>query len=256
MSEETASGPFSVPDIDPLYPAGPYEYQPFTAFLADYPLDPAAAADLVPDPLEAGADPRCILAFFAYPSVEGIGSYEEFMVGIPVTYDERPLFYSPYFVLNSDAALALGREVWGIPKTYGDVTLETGTGGATASVRRNGDVLASASMEQGTPTDDHPFAYPRFENVFRKRIPAASADAPPAVDRLVIGVTSDVTVTEATTAPARLTLESDPVRALEPRDAAVDADGAIEATGYVLEASWTLERAADAVLYTYDERDA
>lgn len=239
---------YSVPQHAPLYPAGPYEYPPFTALVFEYPLASDAAADLVPEPLEAGADPRCVLAVFEYRDVEGFGTYDECMVGIPVSHGGRPLFYSPYFVLDSDVPMAAGREIWGIPKVYGRVSLDADATNPTATVAKNDRRLLSASATLEGPTDDHPFAPSRFDNVYRKRIPSASSGGPPALDRLVVGRTADVEVSEAAGGTGEVTVEPS-------ADALAPIRPAGDVTATLLEATWTLERVEDAVLHTYEEAE-
>jgi acetoacetate decarboxylase len=38
------------------------------------------------------------------------------MMGTAAEHDGEPVTYTPYYLLDSDSAIALGREVWGIPK--------------------------------------------------------------------------------------------------------------------------------------------
>jgi acetoacetate decarboxylase len=239
---------YSVPAMAPLYPEGPYEYPPFTALLLEYPLAPDAAANLVPDPLDAGADPSCVVGIFDYRDVEGFGTYHECMVGIPASFEGRPLFYSPYFVLDSDVPMAAGREIWGIPKIHGQVILDADETNPTATVERNGRELLAASATLAGPTDDHPFVPDRFDNVYRKRIPSASAGDPPALDRLVVARSSAVEVSEAVGGSGDVDVDSStgPLGPLQPA-------GDVDAT--LLEATWTLECVEDAVLHTYDEAE-
>lgn len=247
MQFEGDDKPYSVPEIAPLYPEGPYEYRPFTALLFEYTLEPGVAERIVPDPLEVNSKSRCVLGIFRYENVDGFGSYNELMTGLPVSYDGRSLFYSPYLVLDADAPMAAGREVWGIPKKYGSVSLDTTGSFPTATVSRNGMDIVTASASPRRTTDDHLFKHSQFDNVYRKRIPSASRDTLPVVDRLVVGRTTDVEVAWATIGSGDVTVRStadDPLKALQP-------NGDVDAT--LLEASWTLERVDDALLHVYEE---
>lgn len=235
-----------MPGFAPLYPEGPYEYDGFTAVLFEYPIERDRVDRLVPEPLDVRTD-AMVLGFYDYGVVNGFGSYNELVTGVPVAYEGRQMLYAPYLLLDGDAPMAGGREVWGIPKKLGTVQIDPGGATVTASASRGGVTLVEATLDTRAPAGDHPLAADRFENVYRKTIPAAEKGAAPVVDRLVVAETSDVHAERALTGPGTLEFgrsAADPLETLAP---------AGDVTGYLVEGSWTLGRTEDAVLHRFEE---
>jgi len=235
-----------MPGFAPLYPEGPYEYDGFTAVLFEYPVERARLDGVVPDPLDVRTD-AMVLGFYDYGVVNGFGSYNELVTGIPVAYEGRQMLYAPYLLLDGDAPMAGGREVWGIPKKLGTVQIDPRGPAVTASASRGGATLVEATLDTREPAGDHPLAADRFENVYRKTIPAAERGAAPVVDRLVVAETSDVCAERALTGPGTLAFEgsaADPLETVAP---------AGDVTGYLVEGGWTLGRTEDAVLHRFEE---
>ncbi len=237
---------FSMPGFAPLYPEGPYEYDGFTAVLFEYPVERERLDGVVPAPLDVRTN-AMVLGFYDYGVVNGFGSYDELVTGVPVAHEGREMLYAPYLLLDGDAPMAGGREVWGIPKKLGTVEIDPEGAAVTASASRGGATLVEATLDTRKPARDHPLAADRFENVYRKTIPAAEKGAAPVVDRLVVAETSDVRAERALTGPGTLALggsAADPLEAFAP---------AGEPTGYLVEGSWTLGRTDDAVLHRFEE---
>lgn len=235
-----------MPEFAPLYPEGPYEYDEFTALIFQYPVDRDRLEQVVPAPLTVRSA-AMVLAVYDYGVVNGFGSYAELVTGVPVELDGRPLQYSPYLLLDGDAPMAGGREVWGIPKKLGEVQLDAEGALVTARAARGGAPLLEATLDPREPTDDHPLSRDRFESVYRKTIPAATEGAAPVVDRLVLAETRDVTAERALVGPGTLELTSsaaDPLAAFAP---------AGDPTAYLVEGGWTLDRTEDAVVHRFEE---
>lgn len=240
---------YSMPAAAPLYPPGPYAYDDCTSLLLSYPVDGERLASLVPDPLSVRRDVLTV-GIHDFGVVSGFGAYHELTVAVPVAYADRPLSYSLYLLLDGDAPTAGGREVWGVPKKMGAVSLDLDGAVVTARAARGGVTLCEATFEARHPATDHPRTGDRFETVYRKTIPAASAGSDPVVDRLVIAETRDVHAERALAGPATLSFSSsaaDPLGQFEP-------DGAV--SGFLIEGgSWVLDRVDDAVLHRYAESD-
>lgn len=235
-----------MPGFAPLYPEGPYEYDGFTALLFECPIERSHLEGYVPAPLSVRAG-SMMVGFYDYGVVNGFGSYNELVTGIPVSYEGRKLLYSPYLLLDGDAPMAGGREIWGIPKKLGEVTVDIDGAVATASAARGGATLVEATLDTREPAESHPLSQERFESVYRKTVPAAEQGAAPVVDRLVVAETSDVTAERALTGPGTIDFSqsaADPLDTFEP---------AGDPTGYLVEGSWTLGRTDDAVLHRFEE---
>lgn len=240
MSDEVA--------FEPLYPRSPYYYPTFTALLLLFEVETSVVEAILPDPLSPPERPTCSIWFTDYGRVSGFGPYREFLLGVNAEHDGQVLTYSPYYGLDAVVPLAAGREVWGIPKYYGDVTFEERENRVRASFTRGGVELAAATMQQNRVVDT-PLARTETVMAFRKTIPAATSDAPPAVDRIVTMVLRDIETERAITGPVDLVLEraaGEPMDAFEPVG---------DITGYLVETRWVLDRTDDAVIHQFEEHE-
>lgn len=241
---------YSMPQFSPLYPRGPYRYPSVTALLVRYEMDADRFRDLLPDPLAGRGDPVCLIAVYEYEPVNGFGAYNELMIGLAAAHDGDPVTYTPYYLLDGDAPIAAGREIWGIPKKAGTVELDTDGSVCVARAARGGVDLAVVTAEPVEFTEDHPLRASVVRNVHWKRIPAATKGEPPVVNRLVESQTRDIAVEWAQRGPADVEFSAsaaDPLSIFEPVDTPV---------GYLVEASWTLDSTDDAVVHRFTEADS
>lgn len=240
---------YSTPQLSPLYPSGPYEYPELTALTLTYEIDRELARSIVPDPLSVGDSPTCLLGVYDYEHVNGLGAYGELLIGIAAEHEGEPMTYTPYYVLDSDAAVAVGREVWGIPKKYGQIDVDVDGTVASARIARDGVDLASVTVETTEAIAEHPLDDSSVRNVHWKRIPSAEKDAPPAVNRLVVSVTRDIDVAWAHRGRGDVELfrsAADPIAVFEP-------DAGSDITAHLFECSWVLDRADDAIVHRFEE---
>ncbi len=154
----------STPYLAPLVPVLPIRLRRTEILTIVYRTDPAAADALVPTPLELTGD-LCIVHVYKMHDAEWFGVYCESAFQLPVRLpDGRLAVYSPFLVLESDGAVAAGRETYGQPKKAGQVSLEPAGDLLVGRIGRNGIDVATATM-------------------CWKQTPAASAD----LERLVPG---------------------------------------------------------------------
>ena len=106
----------------------------------------AAADSLIPRPLRLASD-LCVLHVYHMHDAEWFGEYCESAWQLPVLLpDGTPAVYSPFLVLESDGAVAAGRETYGQPKKAGEVRLAAHGDLLVGTVRRNGIQIAMATM--------------------------------------------------------------------------------------------------------------
>ena len=148
----------------PLVPPLPIRLRRTEILTIVYRTDRAAADALVPEPLRLASD-LCVLHVYRMHDAEWFGVYCESAFQLPVRLpDGRDAVYSPFLVLESDGAVAAGREAYGQPKKAGQVSLEPAGDLLVGRIGRNGIEVATATM-------------------CWKQTPAASAD----LERLVPG---------------------------------------------------------------------
>jgi len=137
-----ASTPYGAPLVPPL----PIRLRRTEILTVVYRTDRAAADALIPSPLELAGD-LCLLHVYRMHDAEWFGIYCESAFQIPVVLpDGSPAVYSPFLVLESDGAVAAGRELYGQPKKAGQVSLAPDGDLLVGRVARNGIEIATATM--------------------------------------------------------------------------------------------------------------
>ena len=137
---------WSTPLDAPLYPRYPVAFRDVELLTLQYRTDPDAIRRLVPEPLEPTGD-SVLLHVARMGDVPGIGAgiHEcNVMVGVRLETGQGVVTgcYSPWFFLDSDRAIAAGREVAGQAKRAAVVDLETRSDLVVGTVSANGiDVL-------------------------------------------------------------------------------------------------------------------
>ena len=130
----------------PLVPPLPIRLRRTEILTVVYRTDREAADALVPDPLALTGD-LCVLHVYRMHDAEWFGVYCESAFQLPVRLpDGSPAVYSPFLVLESDGAVAAGRETYGQPKKAGRVSLAPDGDLLVGRVARNGIDVATATM--------------------------------------------------------------------------------------------------------------
>ncbi len=136
----------STPYLAPLVPVLPIRLRRTEILTIVYRTDAAAADAVVPAPLAVTGD-LCVVHVYKMHDAEWFGVYCESAFQIPVRMpDGRPAVYSPFLVLESDGAVAAGRETYGQPKKAGQVSLEAAGDLLVGRIGRNAIDVATATM--------------------------------------------------------------------------------------------------------------
>jgi acetoacetate decarboxylase len=139
---DIASTPFGAPFVPPL----PIRLRRTEILTVVYRTSREAAESLVPQPLRLASD-LCVLHVYHMHDAEWFGVYCESAWQIPVLLpDDTAAVYSPFLVLESDGAVAAGREAYGQPKKAGHVRLAPSGDLLVGVVERNGIEVATATM--------------------------------------------------------------------------------------------------------------
>ncbi len=129
----------------PLVPPLPVRLRRTEILTVVYRTDRDAADGLIPAPLELAGD-LCVLHVYRMHDAEWFGVYNESAFQLPVRGPGGPAVYSPFLVLESDGAVAAGREAYGQPKKAGEVSLAPAGDLLVGRVARNGIDIATATM--------------------------------------------------------------------------------------------------------------
>jgi acetoacetate decarboxylase len=139
---DLTSTPFGAPLVPPL----PIRLRRTEMLTIVYRTEQAISESLVPQPLRVTSD-LCIVHVYYMHDAEWFGVYCESAWQIPVLLpDDTPAVYSPFLVLESDGAVAAGREAYGQPKKAGRVRLAPDGDLLVGVVARNGIDVATATM--------------------------------------------------------------------------------------------------------------
>jgi acetoacetate decarboxylase len=193
----------------PLVPRLPLRMRDTEILTVVYRSERAAIDRFVPRQLEATAD-LVLVHLYRMHDADWFGAYGESAVHVPVRHAASGTegAYSPLLFVESDGAVAAGREVYGQPKKEGRI--EVGPVGdlLVGRVWRNGIDVVTATMpykqRAGTPDDLERHA--RFRtNINLKVIPAVDG-AGAAVRELTARAFEDVVVHEVWRGPGTLEL--------------------------------------------------
>jgi acetoacetate decarboxylase len=197
---------YSMPTMAPLFGAPPYEYRDGWTMAIMFKTTPEALRDLVPNPLVP--NPQNLM-FFMNSSffASGVGQYNEMILGAPVGFEGKPGNYYVYLMLDHDAPIAAGREIWGFPKKLGQIKMEEKDGVLISTVERAGITLVRAAMELSQLVKPEVVSLPIFN---LKLIPSVKKDAPPDVMQLTSTTLENLNIHRVYTGKATLEFGTSP----------------------------------------------
>jgi len=107
-----------------LYTRHPYYYRDVKRLAIVYETDLDPVLDILPEFIDPSTDPPQVVVTvtdvgFHIP----LGPYVESYVAVRGRFNGEPIRYIAFMWVNSDAAMAAGREIYGAPKKMGKVTL-------------------------------------------------------------------------------------------------------------------------------------
>jgi len=138
---------FAMPLTSPSYPRGPYQFRNREYLIVTYRTDPLVLRRMVPEPLEIDVNnPLVKYEFIRMPDSTGFGDYTESGQVIPVNFRGRKGSYTHAMFLNDEPPIAGGREIWGFPKKYADVSFKTVTDALVGQLDYRGLSVATATM--------------------------------------------------------------------------------------------------------------
>lgn len=119
-----------IPVFAPSYSTGLIHYSSLSAIFITYRTLVYNVLPFVPSVLELEEEPLVTAAIAVYP-ISTLGAYNEYFHLVEVQYKGETFKYPISMILDNEAAIFLGREMYGYPKTFGHMDLRTETGSAT-----------------------------------------------------------------------------------------------------------------------------
>jgi acetoacetate decarboxylase len=116
MDGERFAESFSMPIGAGLYPPPPYHYRDVEDHWVTFEADAGAVDDLLPPGIVAADDAPVCSARARHVPFSTFGTYNEAYLMIRVLLDGEPCYYQPYALVDGEAAMVAGREIWGYGK--------------------------------------------------------------------------------------------------------------------------------------------
>lgn len=196
----------STPWDAPLVPEFPFDMRNVTILTTLYRTRIDAVAGVLPFPLQPASD---IVAVHLYKMTDTdfFGPYEESAIQVDATLPGTDVrgAYSPYLFLNSDGAIAAGREVYGQPKKFGTPSIKVKQDLIVGTIRRNGVRFLRVTSPYKQKRSDIAEARELFDfitNINYKVIPASTGGV--AIREITARELSAVTVHECWRAPGTI----------------------------------------------------
>jgi len=193
----------STPWDAPLVPRFPFDMRNVTILTTFYRTSIEAVAAVLPAPLQPSSD-LVAVHLYKMSDTDFFGAYEESAIQVDVCLPGTDVrgAYSPYLFLNSDGAIAAGREVYGQPKKFGSPSIAVKQDLIVGKIKRNGIAFLQVTTPYKQHRSDISEARAIFDfitNINYKVIPASTGGV--AIREITARELSDVTVHECWRAP-------------------------------------------------------
>jgi hypothetical protein len=154
---------FKAPPVSaPLYRFEPGQrllYPDAELLMVMYGVDRQRAAELVPPPCEIPSAPKTICLVASYGE-SFVGPYREAATLVEATVESSRSAVSGWFVasmyVDTDAAMAAGREIYGFPKKLAEIEIDESGGIKRGRVRRGGVTIMDVRVEPSVEVEELP----------------------------------------------------------------------------------------------------
>ena len=155
---------------------------------------PANLAALLPEPLQVDPGGSCVAAGLDVPFCTNYGAFQESFLLLPSLFEGSPGYYCSHVFHNGPAGIAAGREIYGTPKLYADVSFRRHEMAVVTDTVYGGTMVMRVESTFGAAARAE--SLPSFAPSWRlKLIPRADGPGP-AIKQLIDGgpATSDLEV--------------------------------------------------------------
>ena len=183
-----------MPAFSSYYPMPPARYRNVQFQTVYFRADVAAIERVLPDCLEASDDGFCAAIGLSVPWSANYGAFQESLVIVRCRYQGQVGYFAPVVFLDSRSSIPAGREIYGTPKVFAELTVTMDERVMVTETRIAGTSALGirSTMHREAIPDDFPTLTPSWR---LKVIPRA--DGPQAdICQLIDGAdaTSDVSV--------------------------------------------------------------
>jgi acetoacetate decarboxylase len=172
------------------FPTPPTYYRDVEFQLVYFRTDPAVVREHLPEPLEPDSDGLAVAFGIKVPFCSAYGPFNEAGISVRCTFRGQTAFFNTHLYLDNPAAICAGREIWGAPKEYAQVTFTTRGNLVYCQTVKDGVpimTITSDITQKAEPAE----VIPMFPSYRLKLIP--KADAPgPAIKQIVNASPADM----------------------------------------------------------------
>jgi len=185
---------WNIPVGQPFYPALPAIYRNVKMQFVFFYASPQSVQAMLPEPLKASEEGLCVAGGIDVPFCTNYGAFQESLLLMKCRFQSEERFHCSHVIHNGPAGIAAGREIYGTPKVYVDVTFqERETTLRTETSFAGASVLSIHSTVEKTATPD---GIPPMVPAWRLKIIPRADGSGPAIKQLIdcSDVTQNLTI--------------------------------------------------------------
>jgi acetoacetate decarboxylase len=114
---------WSMPLDAPFYPRPPARYRNVRFHLLFFTAATNAVQQFLPDPLTASPEGACVAAGLDVPYCSNYGAFQEAFLLLKCGFRGQTGYYCSHVFHNGPSGIAAGREIYGTPKIFSDVSV-------------------------------------------------------------------------------------------------------------------------------------
>lgn len=172
---------FDMPADAPLFAPLPHHFIDAEVLQVTFETPLEEVLRVLPPALEAEAPAVAIVTVFRFP-FGTLGSYNEVALDVGCTYRGERRLYTVYNLVDNDAGLAAGREIWGVPKKQAHIALAKEHDLVMGTAERPASNRLFTALVRAEEPHTPPAGIPRL---CLRLIPNVEAGKPPSVLQLV-----------------------------------------------------------------------
>lgn len=132
----------------------PYSYKGSEFISVTFQTSQDLINKLVPEPLKTNTD-GLICIDIGIQKFESGFSYYEMTLYIPVEFKGKKGVYAVLLYLSDVTAITVGREIWGFPKHYADISFQKDAKHVTAQIYKDEKLIIEADLNLGKTIENY-----------------------------------------------------------------------------------------------------
>jgi acetoacetate decarboxylase len=122
MSLKRSEG-WNIPASHPFYPQLPAVYRNVKMQFLFFHASPEAVGAMLPEPLQPSEQGLCVAGGIDVPFCTSYGAFQESLLLMKCRFRDQDGYYCSHVFHNGPTGIAAGREIYGTPKVYAEVSV-------------------------------------------------------------------------------------------------------------------------------------